>query len=256
MAIQSVETLAEAFEFIRKRGKLLGVDLFDESYKPLNFITFIVILDIITYAMVTVYCVFEFIEDLEKLVFCLVTFGFGVQGIAKLQTFWIGRKNMLILKDTMFAFHDVAWSTRSSQIFEKYSSYCVKASKFCNYLYAVCAVITLSNPLIIKLLTGTLVLPYGFKLPWIDEFTVIGYTINLLHHLLQDFFVATGYIYADALYAIIILNVYCIFDILTLMIEEIDQEIKVEKKGKNALSTKKKLIEMILLHQRLLRFDI
>jgi hypothetical protein len=78
MALKSVEIFAEAVSYANKRGKLVGIDIFSENYKT-SFMSMILLLDSITYSMVTIYCIFEFYDDLEKLVFCLVTYGFAIQ---------------------------------------------------------------------------------------------------------------------------------------------------------------------------------
>lgn len=79
MAIKSVEIYYEALDFLMKRAKLLGLNILDQHYKQVNILSMFVLLDAITYTLVTIYCVFEFSGDLEKLVFCLVTYGFAIQ---------------------------------------------------------------------------------------------------------------------------------------------------------------------------------
>jgi hypothetical protein len=79
MTIKSVEIYSQALDYLGKRGKLVGMDFLSKDYKMLNFAAVITSLDAITYTMVTIYCLFEFFGDLEKFVFCLVTYGFAVQ---------------------------------------------------------------------------------------------------------------------------------------------------------------------------------
>lgn len=79
MAAKSVEIYLQALAFVRKCGALLGVDSFALNYKPLNCLSFLLVFDAVTYTMVTVYCCFEFFGDLEKFIFCLVTYGFAIQ---------------------------------------------------------------------------------------------------------------------------------------------------------------------------------
>lgn len=61
MTFKSVEIYTEALDLMSKSGSAATI------------------LNAISYTMVTIYCCIEFAEDLEKLVFCLVTYGFGVQ---------------------------------------------------------------------------------------------------------------------------------------------------------------------------------
>jgi hypothetical protein len=82
MPTKSVETYKEALIFLSKLGALIGFDLLSEDFTSLNRRIFAVIFDTVTYTMVTIYCIFEFTHDLEKLVFCLVTYGFATQVIS------------------------------------------------------------------------------------------------------------------------------------------------------------------------------
>jgi 7tm Odorant receptor len=126
-------------------------------------------------------------------------------------------------------------------------------AKVINFLYIGVGIITILNPIFVKLLTGKLVLPYGFKLPWLDEFSFVGYVINYCHHLLQDYIVVFGFLYTDGLYAIIILHVYCVYDNLCLMLDEMNEDLCDEIKRKSP-DIRKKLVEIVKMHQELLRF--
>jgi hypothetical protein len=112
------------------------------------------------------------------------------------------------------------------------------------------------NPLIVKIVTGNLILPYGFKLPFIDETSVTGYAINFAHHLLQDYIVVFGFICADSVYAIIVINIYCVYDVIGQMLDELNEMINVEKSKKvqDHQKIREKLISIAKTHQDLLRF--
>jgi 7tm Odorant receptor len=136
------------------------------------------------------------------------------------------------------------------EIYRKYANYCRLGPKIFNHLYCVVGIVTFCNPIFVMALTGKLVLPYGFKLPWIDEFTFLGYTINLLHHFVQMLVVASLFIYFDGLYSVIVLHVYCIYDVLIQMLDELNELIVHPQSSK---IVNEKLISIIQLHQKLLR---
>jgi hypothetical protein len=79
MARSSVEIYSEVMGSLMKIGRLVGFNILDESYNLINFLALVIVVDIITYSIVTVYSCFVFFGDLEKLVFCLVTYGFAIQ---------------------------------------------------------------------------------------------------------------------------------------------------------------------------------
>jgi Cdc6-like AAA superfamily ATPase len=100
-------------------------------------------------------------------------------------------------------------------------------------------------------LTGQVVLPYGFKLPFLDEYSVLGYLINLIHHGIQSFTVAIGFIYADGLYAVFVIHVYCVFDVLVLMLDDINE--LVDQEDVDSQAVEDQMDAIIMLHQRLLK---
>jgi hypothetical protein len=79
MAINSVATHEKSLNFLSIFGTLIGIGIFSKDYKVVNWRSVGVVLNIVTYSMVTIYCAVEFRNDLEKLVFCLVTYGFAIQ---------------------------------------------------------------------------------------------------------------------------------------------------------------------------------
>ena len=164
----------------------------------------------------------------------------------------MNRHNLHKFNDLIIGFHQSASTAGQTKIYEKYSTYFIWACKICNSLYVLVGIVTISNPVVVKLWTGNLVLPYGFKLPMIDETSLFGYVINYCHHLLQDFIFVSGFFYSDCLYAIIVLQVYCVFDVVIQMLEELNEMIG--QKGLPRKAIEQKLVSIIQLHQRLMRF--
>lgn len=78
MPVKSVETYLKTLTYLHRRGRFLGLDLAPD-YKPLNFLSILFVFDAVSYTFVTIYCIIEFSHSLERLVFCLVTYGFGIQ---------------------------------------------------------------------------------------------------------------------------------------------------------------------------------
>jgi 7tm Odorant receptor len=178
---------------------------------------------------------------------------FIFEEFSKLQMFWLNREKFNKFDVKIRKFHESAWNRKSSEIYEKYANYCFFVTKLMNFSYIGVGIITILNPIFVKLLTGKLVLPYGYKLPWFDEFSPIGYAINYCHHLLQAHFVVFGFLYTDGLYAIFIFHVYCVYDNLCLMLDELNEDLCDEVKRKSP-DIRKKLVEIIKMHQELLRF--
>lgn len=79
MSIKSVELFSTAVEFLMKFARKIGLGIFDQNYKVMNFWVIFLFVDLVIYTMVTIDCMIEFSGNLEKSVFCLVTYGFAVQ---------------------------------------------------------------------------------------------------------------------------------------------------------------------------------
>lgn len=102
-------------------------------------------------------------------------------------------KNKLVeMEQKILSFHNSASSKKSQENYEKYGIYCKFALKLITFIYVGVGIISILNPIAVILVTGNVVLPYGFKLPWMDEFSFHGYIVNFLYHLLQDYIVALG----------------------------------------------------------------
>jgi 7tm Odorant receptor len=180
-------------------------------------------------------------------------FSYDLQGVAKLQAFWLNRNQILDFDDQILKFHKSASSEKSRKNYEKYSAYSKLTLKIMVFLYFG-AGLSILNPILVKLVTGELVLPYGFKLPWLDEFSFFGYSINFLYHLLQDFYTVLGYCTSDGIYAIEMLNIYCVYDDLCLMLDDLNEDLKDRKKKKSPI-IREKMVIIIKKHQALLRFE-
>jgi len=142
------------------------------------------------------------------------------------------------------------------KIFERYSRYCIFAAKFANFLYISCGVLMFLNPILVWMFTGEIVLPYGFKLPWIDEFSFIGYVINLCHHLLQTYTVVFGFICADGFYVVFALHVYCIYDVIMAKLDHLNLLLQDKDFAKDSKKVGDELKSSIQWHQDLLRYLI
>ena len=79
MAVKSVEMYLEALSFIRKRGAMLGLDSFAANYKPINLLAFMLVFEIISFMMVSGYSCVMFYDDMERVIFCLIAYGLGIQ---------------------------------------------------------------------------------------------------------------------------------------------------------------------------------
>ncbi|CAO1437120.1 unnamed protein product [Diamesa tonsa] len=256
MAIKSVELYNQALDYTNRWGKLVGLDIFTTNYDRFNLRVLLLMFDVVTYTMTTIYCIFDFYNDLEQLVFCLVTYGFATQGFAKIQTFWMHRKDIYKIDEIIREFHILQNHIQVKQLLEKYALFSLKGSKICSLLYVLCGIVLFSNFIFVKLLLNQKTLPFGFKLPWLEPYSYWGYPINLLHQLTQTCFTTSGFIFSDCVYITIVMQIYCIYDILQHLLDNLNETINRQINELENLESdiKNQLILIIELHQKLLNF--
>lgn len=71
------EVFLKQFGKTRLFLKLVGLDIFADNFK-LNKMSYILVIDIAIYYVVQIYSAYIFRNNFEVLIFCLVTFGFGI----------------------------------------------------------------------------------------------------------------------------------------------------------------------------------
>ena len=158
---------------------------------------------------------------------------------------------MITVTELMREFHNLKQTVKVKDIMVKYATYCLTGCKICCVVYAVTGVILFNNFILVKLVTGELVLPFGVYLPWFDSTRVRGFLVNLGYQFILVSITVMGFSIADCLYITIVLHVYCIYDVLVQLLDELNQSILSEI---DSIEIDKQLVFIIQLHQKLLRF--
>jgi hypothetical protein len=248
----SLEIFEESINIYSKVGSTFGVPIIG----PFKFSTLFVLLivDMTSYFFDTIYCLWIFRDNLEKFVYCLVTFSFLFQGIAKINTFIGDRKELQELIETFSQLHKMIIDKKLKEILKLYMTYGEVSGIFCMILYGLVGVIMVSYPLGVWVLTGEVILPYGFELPGFPPETIIGYIVNYFYHLIQTYYTAVGFGFTDAIYIIFVFNIYATVKICHQILDEIDEEIGKLKAGQNSKILDRKILQFINLHQKLIKF--
>jgi hypothetical protein len=246
-----LEIFEECIKIYSKFGETLGVSILG----PFKFSPLIVLLtvDLTSYFFDTIYCLWIFRDDLEKFVFCLVTFSFLFQGIAKINTFIGDRKELQELIETFSQLHKMM-SDKKLETLKLYMTCGEVAGIFYMILFGLVGVVMVSYPLGVWLLTGEVILPYGFELPGFPSETIIGYIVNYFYHLIQTYYTAVGFGFTDAIYVMFVFNIFAIMKICHQILDEIDEEIGKLKAGENSKILNQKILQFINLHQKLIKF--
>ena len=183
----SREIYSQIVNTINWQLRFIGCHIFSTDFSYLNPWLLVLILDFITYVPINIYDVYLFRDDFIRDMFCLVTLGNGFQGGIKLYTFVLQRNNLLEI-----------FSTAEEFIVDMENRDCSEKFKFKKWLIISCHVIfglsalflfagvlILIYPAIVYILIGERTLHFGFILPAIDPDSIVGYTLNFMHHTLQ-----------------------------------------------------------------------
>jgi hypothetical protein len=109
----------------------------------------------------------------------------------------------------------------------------------------------LINPILIKILTNELVLPFGFELPFFDPATTSGYAINYIFTIQIAYFAYIGFSGAESYNATSIIPVFGAYQLLIEMLEKL-KKFNNEKDEEEMKERKDFLHEIIQTHQDLL----
>lgn len=164
-------------------------------------------------------------------------------------------KDIYKIDEIIREFHILQNDTKVKQLLEKFALYSLKGSKICSILYTFSGIVLFSNFIFVKLLLNQKTLPFGFKLPWIEPYSYWGYPINLLHQLAQTYFTVSGFIFSDCVYITIVMQIYCMYDILQHLLDNLNETINRQINELENLETdiSSQLIYIIELHQKLLK---
>jgi hypothetical protein len=249
----SLEIYEESIKIYTNVGEIVcGVSIFG----PLKVSPFfyVLILDMTSYFFDTIYCLWKFRDNLEKFVFCLVTFSFLFQGIAKINTFIGDRKKFQELSEAYSELHKMISDKKFKETLKLYMTFGEVSGIIWMILYLFIGVMMVSYPLGIWLWNGEVVLPYGFELPGFPTDTIRGYIVNYFYHLIQTYFIAVGFGFTDAIYIILVFNIFATMKICHQILDEIDEEIKKLEAGKSSKKLDCKISQFINLHQKLISY--
>lgn len=252
--MRSFERVQILIDKINKRASIIGMNIFNADFTifTFNFIFFCII-DMSFFMFVCAYCFVLYSGSLEKTIFCAVTVGFLVKAAVKIVTFVIKRPKINQLMKEVEKFHEIGPSHEFEEIFFRNARYLRYATIFIDILFSAVGILTILNPLPVKILTGELVLPYGFELPFIDPFSWVGYTLNYLYSAHNSFFCVIGFTCSEGVCATSIIPLFAVYEAMMKMMDKMEEFDDIEDEEEME-KRKKMLKEIIQIHQRLLVF--
>jgi hypothetical protein len=248
----------EMFKNIIERTNFIttfvGFDVFTPSYTPFNRRFILSFVNCLAFIAISLYDIFIFRTDLVRVCFILVTLGFGFQGISKISTFVFSRSKIVDLRDRCERFLTNFNTKETNEMFESWLmiSCHIGVSQFA--LFFACACLFLIYPIIYYLICGEKILHAGNELPLIDWHTSsLGYAANFLYDIsliYLAFFTYVGTCFLNVLFVLMALGQ---FELLKMMINDLDEMIKSNDNGSKNDAIKKQIKLIVDMHNEVLR---
>lgn len=187
--LSSSEMFHKIVHYINAIGRLIGCHFFSEDFTYTNPMLIILLVDLITYLLISFQNIYFFRDDFVRVVFCTVTLGMGFKGAKKLYTFIFKRNSMLKLNALAESFHKSATGEKAIFGFEKWMLVSCHVGIFCAIIFYSCGFFMFIYPVIYYLLTGNKILHFGFIIPGMGWETYHGYALNFAHQVFQIYIV-------------------------------------------------------------------
>lgn len=252
---RSFQKLSTIFDNLNSDAAILGINILSSTYKLSNMRVIGVVMFMISYLIVSIYCFKIYSDDFVKFVFCGVTFGFLIK--AAVQMFYnLSERRMLrdLRHDAenifKFASH---LGTELDDILVKYCSYLTIVNKMTKLLFYFVGSATLFYPFVSKVIFDELILPYGFELPFVEPFSLVGYSLNFIYSAMCSVLCALGFAIGDSFIVTMIFPIYGMYAALISFMESLkhfnDPSNQVTMKQRESM-----LGDAVKLHQMLLNY--
>ncbi|CAG9798548.1 unnamed protein product [Chironomus riparius] len=181
----SREIYDQIVNFLDWSFKFIGCGILSTDFKFTNPLLMILLLDFVTYIPINIYDVYLFRDDFIRDMFCLVTLGNGFQGGIKLYTFIMQRDNLLEIFSTAEEFIEDMKNRDCSEKFKKWLIISCHIILGVVILFLLGGALVFIYPAVVYIFIGKITLHFGFILPTVDPDSIVGYSLNLIHHTLQ-----------------------------------------------------------------------
>jgi len=230
----------------------IGCNIISADFKFTKPWILILIFDFFTYVPINIYDVYLFRDDFIRDMFCLVTLGNGFQGGIKLYTFIINNKNLVTIFSTAEEFIVDMKCRDCSEKFKEWLIISCNAIFGLVILFLFGGLLTFIYPAVIYIFTGKRTLHFGFILPLIDPDTIIGYSLNILHHILQLYITVVALFATLGMTVLIIIVVLAKYETLCVLLDQLNALLT--SKVQDQKRIKEKFVEIIQEHVKLIDF--
>ena len=202
--------------------RLIGCDIFSDKFTVHTFLFYGLVIDLISYLIISFQNIYSFRNDFIRSTFCVVTLGMGFQGAIKLYTFIFHRSDMLKYYDLTVLFQQSVQNFKIKNTLENSVLNSCIAALILIPMYLVCAILVFIYPIVYYMIISEKILHFGFILPFIDAESHLGYLLNFFYHSLQIFIVINATISSNILFILFINSAFGLYDALKILVQKLD----------------------------------
>lgn len=269
----AIQTLKRMEKYNQRMLDLFGFNIFTENY-GCSFNQFIVVSNIFTYTAITIYNVYLYRNDFINASFVLVTFGYALQvrkyiletidfkyfinfqGTSYVSTVHFLQETLRWINSSVYEYHNNAPKEDDVQnVLNRYAIINYRINFLIRIVFYFTALMAVSQPLLVYAATGEIILPFAFRLPWINPDTSFGYFINYMHQLFETIIVCFGMNLFQAYFLHHILHCCVQIDVLQIKMKQLSEyvnSIEETEKDKNTYIINDLLSAIVGLHQEYL----
>lgn len=238
----------ELLQMSMRPAKYLGANIFDESYKKYNWLI-IAIFSLLTFTfIITIYDIYLFRKDLVRCAFCIINLTASFQSYGKLYTFIFMKENCILLKTKGEKIHQDFKDEKHAEILEKWMIRAAHVGFFITLMYIVVCFIIVIYPSLFYFILGERILHFGIEIPLLNwKNSWFGYALNYIYQSMCMICFTLGSIPTITIVVIYISTAFAYFDILSILIEELNQMTRISDENlKN--NQVKAMIKLIIEH--------
>ncbi|XP_058122375.1 odorant receptor 4-like [Anopheles ziemanni] len=192
------------------------------GYTRRNARLIFLVTDLILYLLVNVYSIALVWGSLMDVVFCFVTLGIAIQGLAKIEAFTCPELNDLHLYN-MRRFKEAPRYPEVNDSLFHTATMCKVFIRILAFGFSVVFIVINTYAILMPLVKGELLLAFGFYLPFLDFRSPLGFAINWIYQSLQVLEGVVGLMACDCCLLFLIVNATGQMDLIIIYLRRLTQ---------------------------------
>uniref|UniRef100_A0A182UAK7 Odorant receptor n=1 Tax=Anopheles melas TaxID=34690 RepID=A0A182UAK7_9DIPT len=210
----------DACDIVIKCFVVCGGERMKPGYTRRNARLIFLVTDLILYLFVNLYSIAIVWGSLMDVVFCFVTLGIAIQGLAKIEAFTCPELNDLHLYNVARFKAPPRFPEVDEALFHT-ATMCMVFIRIFAVAFSIVAIAIYSYAILMPLIEHELSLAFGFYLPFVDYRTPVGFAINWVYQSVQVLEGCIGLMACDSCLLVLIMNATGQMDVIIVYLKQL-----------------------------------